>query len=92
MIDGDRQALVRALDHLADNAARTADTLASVSIVVSDGEIAIRVDDDRPGIAEAGLAVASDVAAAHGGQLVITDAPIGGARVTIILPTPTAGP
>jgi len=116
MIVGDRQALVRALDHLADNAARSADERVSVSIVVSDGDIAIHVDDDGPGIAEAdrdastrrfvrldegrardeggaglGLAVASDVAAAHGGRLVITDSPIGGARVTITLPTPTAG-
>ena len=116
MIVGDRQALVRAIDHLADNAARSADERVSVSIVVSDGDIAIHVDDDGPGIAEAdrdaatrrfvrldegrardeggaglGLAIASDVAAAHGGHLVITDSPIGGARVTITLPTPTAG-
>ena len=33
-----------------------------------------------------GLAVAADVAAAHGGRLEISDSPLGGARVSLILP------
>lgn len=48
----------------------------------------VRLDEGRgrdSGGAGLGLAVASDVAAAHGGQLVITDSPLGGARVTIRL-------
>ena len=113
VVAGDRLALVRALDHLADNAARSADDHVAISIESVNGDLAIHVDDDGPGIAEAdraivvrrfvrldegrardqggaglGLAVASDVAAAHGGHLAITDSPIGGARITITLPVP----
>lgn len=110
VVSGDRQALVRAFDHLADNAARSADGRVGISIEVN-GELSVHVDDDGPGIPESdravvvqrfvrldegrardvggaglGLAVASDVAAAHGGALVIGDSPFGGARVTITLP------
>jgi signal transduction histidine kinase len=48
----------------------------------------VRLDEGRSrdaGGAGLGLAVASDVAAAHGGRLDITDSPLGGARVTIVL-------
>jgi signal transduction histidine kinase len=48
----------------------------------------VRLDEGRArdeGGSGLGLAVASDVAAAHGGQLTITDSPLGGARVTITL-------
>ena len=50
----------------------------------------VRLDEGRSrdgGGAGLGLAVAADVAAAHGGQLSIADSPLGGARVTIALPT-----
>lgn len=111
VVRGDRPALTRALDHLADNAARSATERVTVSIDVGDDDIEVHVDDDGPGIPESeratvvrrfvrldegrardeggaglGLAVASDVAAAHGGRLAITDSPLGGARVTIVLP------
>ena len=49
----------------------------------------VRLDEGRArdvGGAGLGLAVASDVAAAHGGRLEIGDSPLGGARVTITLP------
>ena len=49
----------------------------------------VRSDDGRArdnGGAGLGLAVASDVAGAHGGRLVIADSPFGGARVSLILP------
>jgi signal transduction histidine kinase len=49
----------------------------------------VRSDEGRArdnGGAGLGLAVASDVAAAHGGRLVIDDSPFGGARVSLILP------
>ena len=48
----------------------------------------VRLDEGRgrdSGGAGLGLAVASDVAAAHGGRLVITDSPLGGARVSMLL-------
>jgi signal transduction histidine kinase len=110
LVSGDRQALVRAFDHLADNAARSAHQHVSIAIEAN-GFIAVHVDDDGPGIpvsdraiavqrfvrldegrardvggAGLGLAVASDVAAAHGGALEIGDSPLGGARVSITLP------
>lgn len=50
----------------------------------------VRLDEGRSrdaGGAGLGLAVASEVAARHGGRLEIGDAPLGGARVTILLPT-----
>jgi signal transduction histidine kinase len=49
----------------------------------------VRSDEGRArdnGGAGLGLAVASDVAAAHGGRLVIDDSPFGGARVSLVLP------
>ena len=48
----------------------------------------VRLDEGRArdaGGSGIGLAVAADVAGAHGGTLTITDAPIGGARVTLAL-------
>jgi signal transduction histidine kinase len=53
----------------------------------------VRLDEARArdgGGAGLGLAVTSDVATAHGGRLEIGDAPLGGARVTLVLPR--AGP
>ena len=115
VVSGDRQALVRAFDHLTDNAARSATERVAIS-VERNGDVHIHVDDDGPGIPQAdratvvqrfvrldegrardfggaglGLAVASDVAAAHGGALIIGDSPLGGARVTITLPGGTSG-
>ena len=49
----------------------------------------VRLDEGRArdgGGAGLGLAVASDVAAAHGGRLEIGDSPLGGARLTLVLP------
>jgi signal transduction histidine kinase len=49
----------------------------------------VRSDEARArdnGGAGLGLAVASDVAAAHDGRLAIDDSPLGGARVSLILP------
>jgi signal transduction histidine kinase len=49
----------------------------------------VRSDEGRArdnGGAGLGLAVSSDVAAAHGGRLAIDDSPLGGARVSVILP------
>ena len=49
----------------------------------------VRLDEGRArdgGGAGLGLAVTSDVAAAHGGRLDIGEAPIGGARLTLVLP------
>ena len=51
----------------------------------------VRLDEGRTrdgGGSGLGLAVAAGVARAHGGTLTIDDAPIGGARVTVTLPTP----
>jgi signal transduction histidine kinase len=49
----------------------------------------VRLDEARArdaGGAGLGLAVADDVARAHGGRVEIADAPLGGARVSLILP------
>ncbi len=49
----------------------------------------VRLDEARArdaGGAGLGLAVADDVARAHGGRIEITDAPLGGARVRLVLP------
>jgi signal transduction histidine kinase len=49
----------------------------------------VRSDEGRArdnGGAGLGLAVTSDVATAHGGRLVIGDSPLGGARVTLVVP------
>ena len=49
----------------------------------------VRLDEGRArdgGGAGLGLAVTSDVAAAHGGRLDIGESPIGGARLTLVLP------
>ncbi|MCV2491804.1 ATP-binding protein [Geodermatophilus sp. YIM 151500] len=47
----------------------------------------------RTGGAGLGLAIVASVAAAHGGRVEIADAPTGsGLAVTILLPTPAAGP
>jgi signal transduction histidine kinase len=51
----------------------------------------VRLDEGRArdgGGAGLGLAVTSDVATAHGGRLDIGEAPIGGARLTLVLPRP----
>ena len=50
----------------------------------------VRLDEGRDrdaGGAGLGLAVSSDVARAHGGHLQIADSPLGGARVTLTLPS-----
>jgi signal transduction histidine kinase len=49
----------------------------------------VRLDPSRErasGSAGLGLAIAREIAAAHGGRITITEAPSGGARVTIVLP------
>jgi signal transduction histidine kinase len=54
----------------------------------------VRLDEGRArdgGGAGLGLAVTSDVATAHGGRLDIGDAPLGGARLTLVLPRRPAG-
>jgi signal transduction histidine kinase len=65
-------------------------------IPVADRETAVRrfvrSDEGRArdnGGARLGLAVTSDVAAAHGGRLEIADSPLGGARVSVALPRST---
>jgi signal transduction histidine kinase len=49
----------------------------------------VRTDEGRArdsGGAGLGLAVSADVASAHGGRLEIGDSPLGGARVSLIVP------
>ena len=49
----------------------------------------VRLDDARArdaGGSGLGLAIVSEVVAAHGGQVAITDSPLGGARVEVRLP------
>lgn len=115
-VEGDRDALARALDHLVSNAARSAAGRVEVRVEPGpSGMVALHVDDDGPGIpadqrhlvvqrfvrldegrsrdaggAGLGLAVASEVAGRHRGRLEIDDAPLGGARVTILLPAGAA--
>lgn len=52
IVRGDRTALTRALDHLVDNAARSANERVAVSLDVGHSEFEVHVDDDGPGIAE----------------------------------------
>ncbi|WP_330240783.1 sensor histidine kinase [Streptomyces sp. NBC_00525] len=55
----------------------------------------VRLDDARArddGGAGLGLAIARDVAARHGGRLTVTDAPGGGARFELWLPSRTGSP
>jgi len=110
VVEADRAALQRALDHLVANGARSARSRVVISIDLSIDVAVIHVDDDGPGIpaehresvvqrfvrlddarsrdaggAGLGLAVASDVAGAHGGALHLDDSPLGGARVSIVL-------
>jgi signal transduction histidine kinase len=115
VVSGDAAALGRAVDHLIANAARAATARVVVTVGAADGAVAVRVDDDGPGIPVAqrsvvvrrfvrldegrsrdeggaglGLAVAHDVAAGHGGKLEITESPLGGARVSIVVPAAVA--
>jgi signal transduction histidine kinase len=50
----------------------------------------VRLDDARVGIdggtGGLGLAIVTEIVAAHGGDVVIDDAPLGGARATVRLP------
>jgi signal transduction histidine kinase len=55
----------------------------------------VRLDEGRArdfGGSGLGLAVANDVAAAHGGMVTIADSPLGGAKVTITIPTRAVRP
>jgi signal transduction histidine kinase len=55
----------------------------------------VRLDEARArdsGGAGLGLAVADDVARTHGARVEIADAPLGGARVSLILPTTSTSP
>ncbi|MBI5090699.1 MAG: HAMP domain-containing histidine kinase [Actinobacteria bacterium] len=50
----------------------------------------VRLDEGRSrdgGGSGLGLAVVADVMAAHGGEVIIGDSPLGGARVTLVFPT-----
>jgi signal transduction histidine kinase len=52
----------------------------------------VRLDDARArsdGGSGLGLAIVAEIVAAHGGSVVIGDAPLGGARVTLRLPART---
>jgi signal transduction histidine kinase len=50
-VAADGAALTRALDHLVDNAVRHAASEVQIVVAAEDGEVAIHVDDDGPGIA-----------------------------------------
>jgi signal transduction histidine kinase len=48
--------------------------------------------DSDSGGAGLGLAIVSSVARAHGGEVVVADAPLGGARISLRLPTSSTTP
>jgi signal transduction histidine kinase len=111
-VAGDARLLALAVRNLADNAARHAASVVSVSTRTDADGVVLTVDDDGRGIPAAerervldrfvrldegrdresggsglGLAIVRAVAEAHGGSVAVEDAPGGGARVVLRLPT-----
>jgi signal transduction histidine kinase len=93
---GDPVALRRAITNLFDNACRAAGDDGQVELRVTRRDkrtIVAEVHDSGPGFgagpsgrAAVGLAVVRQVAAGHGGQIVVTASPLGGACVCLELP------
>lgn len=93
---GDPIALRRAITNLFDNACRAAGDSGQVELRVGVGDagtVMIEVHDSGPGFgfgprgrATVGLAVVRRVAVSHGGQIVVTSSPLGGACVRLELP------
>jgi signal transduction histidine kinase len=111
-ITGDERGLRRALNNLAENAARHAHSKVAFALTTQNGTVILAVDDDGPGIPEPdrrrvlerfvrldttrardtggsglGLAIVTELITAHSGSIVIDESPLGGACVTIRLPT-----
>jgi signal transduction histidine kinase len=114
-VEGDPQALQRALDNLVANARRHARRHVRVGAEEVDGAVVLTVDDDGDGVAPAdrervfqrwlrlddardrdhggaglGLAIARSVARSHGGDVTLTESPLGGARAVLRLPAADA--
>jgi signal transduction histidine kinase len=93
---GDPVALRRAITNLFDNACRASGDAGQVELRVSRRgaeTVVVEVHDSGPGFgvgprgrAALGLAVVRRVAASHGGQIVVTASPLGGACVSLELP------
>jgi len=112
---GDRRRIGQIVRNLLDNATHHATTTVRIETRLVDGQPAIRISDDGPGIPPAdrdrifdrfvrldearsresggtglGLSVVRSIIDAHEGTITIGDSPhLGGAAVTVILPTPT---
>lgn len=95
-VDGDAVDLRRAVLNLLDNACRATGPNGQVCLRVTTAEdhVRLEVHDDGPGFgygspgsASLGLDIADGVAAEHGGHLEIGESDLGGAAVTLVLPT-----
>jgi signal transduction histidine kinase len=101
MVAGEPVALRRAITNLLDNACRAAGDGGQVELRVGcadDETVIVEVNDSGPGFgagpsghAALGLAVVRRVADSHGGRLVISASPLGGAAVRLELPNAVDG-
>lgn len=105
---GEEQDLQEMLGNLIDNACKWARREVGVSVAVREGEVAIVIDDDGPGLPSdareamfargaradeempgsgLGLGIVRDLAQLYGGRIELGQAPAGGLRAALFLPT-----
>ena len=96
-LHGDRVEWERCLVNLTENACRAAGPAGKVVITLyaDEGNLCVSVGDSGPGFgasatgrASLGLVSVSQLVDQHGGHLELRRSPLGGAQVTIVIPSP----